>query len=803
MKKVLKVVLATAVTAIGLVACGEKAGKIVDYPYNHGINVTPMPVSLEQTREGSFELTKNVSFVADGEELSKIASFFASKIKGATGFEIQTIDASKNCKQEIAFKLVGSDIVPNEEGYKLDVSAEGGIVIQAQSARGIFWGMQTLLQLLPAEIESSNVIRNVEWQIPYVSITDEPKFGYRGMHLDPCRHFLSVEETKKFIDVLSMLKINKLHWHLTEDQGWRIESKVYPKLTELGSKRTEGDGTTYGPFYYTQDEIKDVVAYAKERYVEIIPEIEFPGHNVAALTAYPELGCAGADFPYEVRNIWGVSEEVLCAGNDQVFVFAKNILDEILPLFDSEYVHIGGDEAPKNIWAKCPKCQARKKAEGLKDELELQSYFIHRIEEIVLSHGKKMIGWEEILEGGLAPSAIVMSWTGEKGGITSANMGHDVIMCPASAGLYIDHYQGDPAIEPQAIGGFSTLERVYSYNPIPEDIEMEKRHHVLGVQADLWSEYFYESWQYEYHAFPREVAIAEIGWTPIEKKDFADFERRLQNIQKRLDYHDMLYYIPQPEQQGIGGSINTVAFTDSAVLDFKTNSKVHKIIYTLDGSEPTAENSLEYTAPLTFTEDATVNIRSLVLGGKMSPVREIKVVKQGYAPAVAQVTDLGYSKGIDFGIKHGRFASVDEVLETPSDSLQWSRGTAFSKTGQPIYIKDRLEHLMDNVNHYAAVYEGYINIPEDGIYRFSTLHNMLWINDQIFIDNTNEIKKVARHDSSIALAKGLHKIKVVTIGEIEGGWPTFWSDVRLKWSRMDKGEELDFIPDDAFYHSVK
>lgn len=262
MKNVLKVVLAVATTTIALVACGKGSSTIVDHPYNAGINVIPMPASIEAKGEGGFELTKNVSFVADGEELTKIAKFFALKIKGSTGFELQTIPASKNPKQEIAFALVGADIVPAEEGYTLDVSSEG-IKIQAQTPRGIFWGMQTLLQLLPAEIENRDVIRNVDWKIPYVSVIDEPRFGYRGQHLDPCRHFLTVEETKKFIDVLSMLKINKMHWHLTDDQGWRVESKVFPKLNEIASKRIEGDGSTYGPFFYTQEEIKDIVAYAR------------------------------------------------------------------------------------------------------------------------------------------------------------------------------------------------------------------------------------------------------------------------------------------------------------------------------------------------------------------------------------------------------------------------------------------------------------------------------------------------------------------------------------------------------------
>ncbi|MDO5017164.1 MAG: family 20 glycosylhydrolase [Porphyromonas sp.] len=794
--------LASAVVlGIGMIGCTEET--IVEHPYNAGIHVIPQPVTLQETAQGGFELNKNISFVASGDELTEVASFFSQKIKASTGFNLPTIAESQDPMQEISLQLVGDDIVPDAEGYTLDVSKEGGVLVQAQTPRGVFWGLQTLLQLLPAEIESPTVVRNVAWHIPFVSIKDAPRFGYRGMHLDPCRHFLSVDETKKFIDLISMLKINKLHWHLTEDQGWRIESKVYPELTEVGSKRIEGDGSTYGPYFYTREEIKDIVAYAKQRYVEVIPEIEFPGHNVAVLTAYPELGCWGEEFPYEVRNIWGISDEVLCAGNDKVFEFAKNILDEIIPLFDSEYIHIGGDEAPKRIWEQCPKCQARIKAEGLKDEYELQSYFIHKIEEIVLSHGKKMIGWEEILEGGLAPTAIVMSWTGEKGGITSANMGHDVIMCPSSEGLYLDHYQGDRYIEPQAIGGYSTLDKVYRYNPIPEAIDADKRHHVLGVQGNLWSEYFYEEWQVEYHAFPRIVAVAEVGWSPLEAKDFSDFERRLQNFQKRLDYHDVRYYIPQPEQ--VGGSINKVAFVDSVTLEFKTTNSVHKILYTIDGTEPTAENGLEYTAPLTFTDNTQLNIRSMVLGGRMSPTRTIEIAKEAYLPAAGQLTDSGteYAQGIRYTYKADHhFESVDALLSYDTDSMTAVIAAEVSKTGLPFYKEPRLEHLMSNVNHYGAIGEGYINVPEDAVYRLSSLYSRVWLDDQLIIDNEGEVLKDPRHDTTMALSAGLHKIKFVEIGEIVGGWPTFWSDTRLKWQKFGSDEAITVIPDEAYFHSV-
>lgn len=784
---------------VGFTACNDNV--IVEHPYNAGINVIPQPVSLEVDESGHFELSKNLSFVTADEEVANVAKFFSEKIERSTGFHLQTIGESKNTKQEIALRLVGEDEIANPEGYALRVSAEG-IEIKGATPRAIYWGLQTLLQLLPAEIESPSIVRNVAWKIPYVTIQDEPCFGYRGMHLDPCRHFLTVDETKKFIDLMSMLKINIFHWHLTEDQGWRIESKVYPRLTEVGSKRIEGDGSTYGPYFYTQEEIKEVVAYAKERYVEIIPEIEFPGHSVAVLTAYPELGCYGKDFPYEVRNIWDISNETFCAGNDDVFTFASNLLDEILPLFDSQYVHIGGDEAPKDMWKQCPKCQARIKTEGLKDEFELQSYFIHRIEEIVLRHNKKMIGWEEILQGGLAPSATVMSWTGEQGGITSANMGHDVIMCPSHKGLYLDYYQGDRHIEPVAIGGYYPLETVYSYDPIPAEIAEDKKHHVLGIQANHWSEYFYEAWQVEYHAFPRMLAVAEVAWTPLDRKDFNDFERRLQNMQKRLDYHDVKYYIPQPEQPG--GSINRVAFVDEATLEFTTVNKVNKIIYTLDGSEPTLENSQVYTEPLKFTDSAQLKIRSAVLGGSMSPVRTIEVVKSDYAPAVASATDEGYKPGIRYSYKKDhKFKNADEVMAYPNDSLTVVEGAAFSKTGFHIYKEPSLAYRMSNVQFYGAIYEGFINVPEDAVYRLSSLHRQVWIDDQLVISNEGEVNKQPRHDTTLALAAGLHKVKVIHIGEIVGGWPSHWNDIRLKWQKYGTGEEMQAIPDEAYYSTVE
>lgn len=794
------------IIAVALMGCTQQVSE--PKPYNEGINVVPQPVELRQTQEGKLALTKKTVIVGEGEELQKIAQFFANKINASTGLGISVAERADAPKNAITLSLVGTDVVPQEEGYTLDVTPDQGVLIQASTPRGAFWGMQTLLQLLPAEVESASVVRGMDWSIPFVSIKDYPRFSYRGQHVDVGRHFMDVNEIKKTIDLLSMLKINKLHFHLVEDQGWRIEIKKYPKLTAEGATRIEGDGSTYGPYFYTQEEIKDIVAYADERFVEVIPEIELPGHSDAAVAAYPELGCHGADYPYEVRNVWSISTEIYCAGNDDVFTFLKDVIDEVLPLFHTDYFHIGGDEAWKDNWETCPKCRKRIRDNRLKNVEELQSWFIHQIEEYLVSKGKKMIGWEEILQGGLAPSAIVMSWTGEEGGIKSANMGHDVIMTPSWRGMYLDHYQGDPNVEPLAIGGYAPLSKVYAYDPIPEAIDADKRHHVLGVQVNLWSEYFYTQEQYEYMAQPRVAALSEIAWTPLDRKDYDDFVRRINNLQVRYDMHDYLYYIPQPEQ-GNNRSIDHVVFVGESVeIPFSTVYPVHKIMYTTDGSEPTADHGEEYTAPLTFTDNTTLKIRSVILSGKMSPVREIRIVKEEYAPAVAEET-AGYQAGIKVQRADRKFESTDELLAADESDFMVSyvsggsdiKNSAIAATKPPMYVKKTQDHLMDNILWSGMIYSGYINIPEGGVYRFSTTDSRLWIDGEVLIDNEGEIKKwPTRKDMTIALAKGLHQIQWTYIVEIHEGWPSAWSDVRLQWARFDKDEDLSFIPDDAFFY---
>lgn len=763
--------LLCATAALCLFASCESPTK--QMPYNQGINVIPKPLSLVQN-EGSFKVTKSTKFYASTPEAKTIATFFASKIESSTGYDL-AISEEEVSSNAIAL-LIDNSLEVNDEGYTLDAT-DKLVSIKAKTAKGLFYGMQTLMQLLPAEIESTTVVNGIAWTLPCVTIKDEPRFAYRGIMLDPCRHFIPVENIKKQLDVLALFKINQFHWHLTEDQGWRIEIKKYPKLTEIGSKRVDGEGTEYSGFY-TQEQIKEVVAYASERFINVIPEIELPGHALAAISAYPELSCKSDSL--SPRIIWGVEEDVYCAGKEETFKFLEDVISEVVTLFPGEYFHIGGDECPKVRWEKCPLCQKRMRENKLKNEHELQSYFVQRIEKVLASHGKKMIGWDEILEGGLAPSATVMSWRGEDGGIAAASMDHDVIMTPGSNGMYLDHYQGDSKIEPVAIGGYTLLEKTYSYNPVPDTLAgLGKSNFVKGVQGNIWSEYMYTTDLMEYRIYPRILAVAEIGWTPLEGKDYKDFERRIDNALVRLDCHGINYHIPQPEQPG--GSINFVAFTDKATLEFKTTRPV-KVVYTTDGSEPTATSAV-YSTPLEFNESATLKIRSVLPSGKMSPVRTITVEKQTLAPA----KEVAATKpGLKMKVTYGYFLESSK-LEGVTD---WKESTI--KDLFEIRSVEKTDESMRNVKQYAAVASGYVNIPEDGVYIFSSDNEEVWIDGKLLINNGGEVKRFSRHDSSVALAKGLHEIKVVFLGHIIGGWPSNWNDgsVKIRKAGAEKFEAI-------------
>lgn len=761
-----------------LASCAEPQGEVKSY--NQGINIIPTPQSLVQ-HDGFFRLGSNTAIVAASPEAKTVAEFFAAKMRTATGLNIQVAE-----KGNIQLSVDPSLDVANDEGYTLDVTKDGAVVV-AKTAQGLFYGMQSFLQLLPAEIESPSKVNGIAWQAPAVSIKDAPRFGYRGIMLDPCRHFMPVENVKKYLDVLSLFKMNRMHWHLTDDQGWRIEIKKYPKLTEIASKRIDGEGTEHSG-YYTQEEIKEIVKYAADRFITVVPELELPGHEMAAIAAYPNLSCKGEQGT--PRVIWGVEDIVMCPGKEDMFTFLQDVIDEMVPLFPSEYFHIGGDECPKISWKNCPLCQKRIKEEGLKAdgkhsaEERLQSYVIQRMEKYLATKGKKIIGWDEILEGGLAPSATVMSWRGEEGGIAAALMDHTVIMTPGGNGMYLDAYQGDSKIEPVTIGGYTLLEKTYSYDPVPDTlVAMGKSNYILGVQGNTWSEYMYDEAKRDYMIFPRILAVAEIGWTNLDRKDYKDFERRIENAYVRLDGHAINYHIPQPEQPN--GSCNFVAFTDKASLEFKTTRPI-KMVYTLDGSEPTPA-STAYTAPIEITETTTLKIASVLPSGKMSPIRTIQVEKQSLAPAkeVAKTTP-----GLNMEVTDGMYLNVKELEAAPKETKK-----SVIKDLKEIRSVVKTSESMRGVNQYAAVATGYVNIPEDGVYFISSDLEEVWIDGKLLVNNGGEVKRFSRHDSSVALAKGLHEIKAVFLGHIIGGWPSNWNDGSIKLRKSDAKEFTAITPE--------
>jgi hexosaminidase len=501
-------------------------------------SIIPIPASFSYTAGNfSFGEKTRIQVLSKKGGDYKTAQYLSEQVKLLMGIKLQVIVSTKAQKNTIVLKTGSKGA---KESYTLEVTPTLAKVNGTDDA-GTFYGVQSLLQLMYASQSTKS--------IECILIKDKPSFQWRGMHLDVCRHFFPVEFVKKTIDMLAMYKINTFHWHLTDDQGWRIEIKRYPLLTSVGGWRDETlvghytdtdqkfDGKRYGGFY-TQEQIKEVVQYAASRHITIVPEIEMPGHAVAALSAYPEYSCTGG--PFKTYTKWGVSDDVYCAGKDETFTFLQNILDEVIPLFPGKYIHIGGDECPKTRWKACPACQKRMKDNGLKNEMELQSYFVKRMEKYIVSKGKKLMGWDEILEGGLPDEATVMSWRGTEGGIEAAKTGHDVVMTPGSH-CYFDHYQGPENKEPLAIGGYLPIDTVYSYNPVPTALSEVEAKHVLGAQANVWTEYIPDEKQAEYMIYPRILAMAEILWSPKDTRNFTQFMGRVRNQTGKFDKLNVKY----------------------------------------------------------------------------------------------------------------------------------------------------------------------------------------------------------------------------------------------------------------------
>ncbi|HAL56151.1 MAG TPA: beta-N-acetylhexosaminidase [Bacteroidetes bacterium] len=596
------------------------------------IAVVPKPVET-YLGPGSFILSAGTTIVyslTDADQKSA-AEFLVERLRVATGFTLPVQDAAQTPgKNFILFSAV-EDGDLGKEGYRVEVRRDA-IRLEATGSGGFFYSVQTLLQLLPAEAYSGKPVKGVKWTVPCLKMTDYPRFQWRGMHLDVSRHFMPKEFIKTYIDMLAMHKMNVFHWHLTDDQGWRVESKKFPKLTEVAAWRVdreerhwndrepqkEGEKATYGGFY-TQEEIKEIVKYAARRNITIVPEIEMPAHATALLAAYPHFSCTGGPFKVPPGGVWPITD-IFCAGNDSTFSFLQEILAEVMDLFPGAYLHIGGDEADKKEWKVCPKCQARIKQEGLKDEAELQSYFVKRIERFIVSKGRRLIGWDEILEGGLAPEATVMSWRGPEGGIAAARQGHDAVMSPVSH-CYFDFYQGNPEYEPLAIGGYAPLSKVYSYEPVPEELTSEEAKHVLGAQGNVWTEYIPTPEHAQYMTLPRMAALAEVVWSKKELRNWSDFVPRVEQLTQR--YQSAGYkYAKSAYLVSISTAFDSTSKKMNVVLGTEMNYP--SIHYTLDGRKPT-QSSRRYGKPLVLRRTFTVRAGAFWRGRLLNQITETKI----------------------------------------------------------------------------------------------------------------------------------------------------------------------------------
>ena len=639
-----------------------------------GLTVIPRLERCELS-SGTFAIVPStqVFVVSETRQVPFPVEQFVKQLRSVTGFPLNvSVNARAPQGDGIVFDYTRESNL-GAEGYALDVTPEN-VHVRANADAGQLYAVQTLFQLLPGSVFGAKRAPGVRWTIPCLKVQDRPRFPWRGMHLDVSRHFLPKEFIKNLLDMLAMHKLNTFHWHLTDDQGWRIEIKKYPRLTRVGAWRADREGVdwnlrepqrageqaTYGGFY-TQDEIREIVQYARQRNITILPEIEMPAHTTAALAAYPQYSCTGGPFLVTTGALWPISD-IFCAGNDSTFAFLQDVLSEVFDLFPGTYVHIGGDEADKTNWKKCPKCQARIKKEGLADENQLQSYFINRIERFVLSKNRRLIGWDEILDGGLAPQATVMSWRGTEGGLAAARLGHDVVMTPGSH-CYFNSYQGRPEFEPPAGGGYLTLGKVYAFEPVPDSLTVQQTSHVLGGQACLWTEFIPDSRQAEYMILPRLAAMAEVLWSPKDRRDQKHFFSR---IEAQLHRYQAAGY-------GYAKSLYSVSM--SSVLDtvrrqvrlsLATESGNTPIRYTLDGTAP-AVNSLEYTGPFVAERSLELQAVSVRDGRPLGAptTHHIYIHKAIARPVAVKLPYRKYTGG-------GAFALTDGMLGTKSyDDGNW------------------------------------------------------------------------------------------------------------------------------------
>ncbi len=629
------------------------------------VNIIPQPVRLS-IEDGNFiiDVNTSINFNEKEKDLQYAANFLNGFIKKISGYSLP-FNVKRN--KSISLEIKKAEKI-GDEGYLLNVSLTS-IKIIANTKSGLVYGIQSLLQTLP------QIRTNAALAVPCMKITDYPRFKWRGMNLDVSRHFFSPDMIKEYIDLMAAYKFNVFHWHLTDDQGWRLEIKRYPKLTSVSAWRADrrgkiwsecepakdGEPANYGG-YYTQQQVKDIVAYAQERNITIVPEIEMPGHSAAAIAAYPYLSCTqqpqsvitGGQYPPNNQSNY-------CVGNDSVFIFLENVLTEVMQLFPSKYIHVGGDEVDKTSWKNCAKCQALKIKLGLKDENELQSYFIQRIEKFLISKHKKLIGWDEILEGGLAPEATVMSWRGESGGIQAAKMKHEVVMTPGTP-CYFDHYQAGPAGEPLAIGGFNTLKMVYDYNPIPKELNNDDSNYVLGAQGNVWTEFISTHEHLEYMVLPRMVALSEVLWSPKENKNYTDFYQRLQNQFKAFDEKGFHYCAGN-----FTVAIKPISQNGKLMVTLSSEIPDADIYYTTDDSDPDAISS-KYVNPVLVDSSITMKAATVINGKVMG----VKPGEQKFVMHKAVGKNVTYNNPVSkYYLADGPNTLTDGVRGTTAVDKYW------------------------------------------------------------------------------------------------------------------------------------
>ena len=726
-----------------------QSGIVFSQSDDKNLGIIPAPQSIVQ-KSGFFKLTAQTVLQFETEADRKIAELFKQLVKDKEGIDL-TI--AKNFIQApesiISFNSALTEGF-KEEAYSLQIN-DKSIQLKGKE-RGVFYAMQTLVQLYLNNLKSH--------QIPQCIINDEPRYAYRGLHLDVSRHFFTVDFIKKYLDFMAAYKLNNFHWHLTDDQGWRIEIKKYPKLTEIGGFRAQTlvgnfhdrmpqwfDGNRYGGFY-TQEQIKEVVAYAEKKYINVIPEIEMPGHSLAALSAFPGLACGNNPGPFKAAEKWGVFEDIFCAGKEETFTFLEDVLSEVMPLFPSKYIHIGGDEAPKTKWKTCPYCQKRIKNEGLKNEYELQSYFIQRMEKFVNKNGKSIIGWDEILEGGLAPNATVMSWQGISGGIAAAKQKHNVIMTPSTNGVYLDHVQGRSDKEPLSIGGDGRIAKIYDYNPTPSVLSEEEKPYILGVQANMWTEYMPTSAKVEYSLLPRLFALSEIAWTNLDRKDFKNFnETRVPQHLGLIDKTNTIYRVPE----AIGSKDTSINVTDNYTFNYQPSVAGAHVFYTIDGKNPD-ETTAKYEKPFTVNvpKGESRPVKSIVIApsGKRSVVNTTWLFNRDTLKADTS-SNIKNQGALKYYYVPGKFNSVLEI----DTNLATKKGIA----NQISFTK-----VTGKAREYGIVFTGFIKVNENANFEFSLYSDdgsQLYIDDELIVDNDGDHARFEL-SSGVLLNEGIHKIRV-------------------------------------------